>query len=428
MQQYDEAVEYIFHIPRYQKKTDQKGIRHLLHILKDPHLDFPVIHVTGTNGKGSVCAFLNQIGMDKGLKMGMFTSPHLVDVRERFQVDSQLMSHETFVQCFDLVLQATKQLEEDGYRPATFFEFVFAMAMVYFSREKVDYAIVEAGMGGRSDTTNVVTPVISVISSVGLDHTAILGDTLEKIAYEKAGIIKKDVPAVVNCRSNPELKSIFWNYSREIGTICHFTDEYDVRILKNSLQGIDFSVNCEYDNEDDFHIGMCGNFQVENAVTAVMAVRLLWDCSFTSLRKSIAKTFWPGRMQQILPRFYVDGAHNDQAMIQFVSSVNTYFPNEKKILLYAVASDKDNCSMVKELDKLSFHTVIVTELQNGRKTDCHLVAEMMRQEWQSTGRDIIVEKDLFQAVDRAVTMQAKEDYVFCVGSLYLAGAVIGRYK
>lgn len=417
-------MELVLSIPRYKKKTNQIGIAHLLELLGHPEQTLKLIHVAGTNGKGSVCAYLEQIGRSRGFHMGLFTSPHLLDIRERFLLDGQMITKETFTRCFQRVGKAAKKLEQDGYPPATFFEVIFSMAMCYFAERKVDYVIVEAGMGGRSDTTNVITPVLSVIASIGLDHTAILGDTLAKIAYEKAGILKKGVPAVIS-RQPADIRDIICRYGEEIGADYHFTDEYGVRILKNTLQGIDFSINCEYDSKR-FHTNMCGSYQVENAVCAIMAARILWNLDFADMVIPIRDMFWAGRMEQVLPHFYVDGAHNPQAMKLFADSVQEYFGEYPKILLYAVANDKDDSKMIRELLRIGAHTIILTELSNARKTSCKDVYKMIKEQAEQCGAGefkVYTIPDMALAIRQAINMQKKDDYILCVGSLYLVSAV-----
>lgn len=425
---YEEAVGELLAIPRYKKKIDQVEIAYLLGLLGHPEEQLQMLHVAGTNGKGSVCAYLEQIGRSQGYSMGLFTSPHLLDIRERFQVNGELISREDFVRYYERVKKAAGQMEQDGHLPATFFEVIFSMAVCYFAEKKVDYAIVEAGMGGRSDTTNVIHPVISVIVAIGLDHTAILGSTLAEIAYEKAGIMKPGVPVVVS-RQSQEVREILCRTAKEIGAPCHFTDEYGVRILKNTPQGIDFSVDCEYDSKR-FHTGMCGNYQVENALTAIMAARVLWNLELSAMQVPIANMFWAGRMECVCPRCYVDGAHNPQAMQQFADTVLEYFKEVPKILLYAVASDKDDSGMLRELLRIGAHTMVVTELEGARKTSCDAVYELVKKQASELGVEIKVHviADMRLAIEHVLGIQKKDEYVFCTGSLYLVSAVKERMK
>ena len=421
---YEQAVERLLAIPRYKKNTDQVGISRLLQLLGNPQETYKTIHIAGTNGKGSICAYLSCIGIQHNYRMGMFTSPHLVDIRERFQVNGELIAKADFLSCAKKVFAAEEQLIQQGMHPCTFFEMIFALGLVYFREAKVEYAIIEAGMGGRSDSTNVLQPQLSIIASVGLDHTAILGDTIEQIAYEKAGILKPNVTGIVS-KCDAPVKEIIRAYGTEVGACCRFTDDYDIRILKNSPEGIDFLVKNRYDKEGLFHTSMCGLYQAENALTAIMAAESLWQLSFSEIADGIAKTRWAARMEEVASHYYIDGAHNHQAMEMFVKTVMEYFEKEDKVLLYAVASDKDNQQMIEELVKVPFQQIIITELDNTRKTDCHAVAKQFVEclaDQHAEDVDIMVCSCIKEALEASFACQ-KDRYVFCVGSLYLAGEV-----
>ncbi|OYP22036.1 tetrahydrofolate synthase, partial [Lachnotalea glycerini] len=194
---YEEAVEYILNIPKFTKKNPMDNIKTLMKKLGNPEESMKVIHVAGTNGKGSVCAFLASILRQAGKTNAMFTSPHLIEINERFEINGKKVTNEVFTETFHIVINGVNQMIEEGYSHPTFFEFLFAMAMVIFKRAKVEYAILETGMGGRLDATNVIDkPVMTIITTIALDHMQILGDTIEEIAKEKAGIIKSNVVVV----------------------------------------------------------------------------------------------------------------------------------------------------------------------------------------------------------------------------------------
>lgn len=423
--EYEEVVSSILAIPRYKKKANLETVSYLLRLLHHPLAHVKVIHVAGTNGKGSVCAYLDSIGKAQGYSMGLFTSPHLLTIRERMRVGGEMISESDFVLCYKKVRQAEEQMLADGGVPATFFEVIFCMAAVYFAEKHVDYAIVEAGIGGRSDTTNIVHPVLSIITSVGLDHVAILGDTISQIAYEKAGVLKTSVPAVIGLVPE-EAKEVIRRYGEEIDASCQFIEEYGLRILKNRPEGIDFSLDCGYDKEGFFHTGLMGAFQAFNAAVAILAAKRLFDIPYSVLFGAIADTVWEGRMEEVAPRFYVDGAHNEEAMHAFADTVLTCFGDKPKVVLYAVANDKDDVSMLRELLLSGVHTIVVSELLNERRTDVQQVGALIRQEARLLGIDKIEIKEmaeLSKALDYVRAIQNTKDYVFCVGSLYLVAAV-----
>ena len=437
---YHQCVEEILAIPRYKKKTDQNAIAKLLEELENPQDSFQIIHVAGTNGKGSICATIEQIGRDLGYQIGLFTSPHLLDIRERFMVDHQLMSYKDFVACYETVKTAKERCYVAGQAPYTFFETIFAMGMLYFQWQNVAYAIVEAGMGGRSDTTNVVRPIATVIASVGLDHTAVLGETLEAIAREKAGIMKSGAVAVV-ARQDQSILPIFKDFSKSIGIDCHFVQEREVRILKNELEGIDFSVICEYDkkgqnasdssgflseNQIDscvFHANLVGDYQVDNIIAALEVAIHIWSCNPKTLVDAVAKVHWPGRMERVAPKVYVDGAHNDHAIVGFVRNVKQYVSGKDLTILYAVANDKDDASMLQELLTLEPCELVITELNNSRKTDCAEVAAIAKAIINQNGyqtKVVVSDGSIKEAVELA---RSYEKTVFCVGSLYLVSDI-----
>lgn len=423
---YHEAVESVLAIPRYKKKTDQLAIAHLLALLGNPQQSFSTIQVVGTNGKGSICAYLDEIGRSLKYRMGLFTSPHLLDIRERFRVDGELVKTGAFAALYERVSAADALAQREGYAPATFFEMIFAMAMCHFADCNVDFAVVEAGMGGGSDTTNVLMPELAVIASVGLDHTAILGDTIEAIAREKAGVMKPNVPVAASAQT-PLVRAIFCQMAESVGTTCRFADEYDARILKNTLYGIDFSVENRYDKEsleasrETIHIGLCGEVQVANACTAMLAAQLLWGCRLEQLVKPLADTKWAGRLEEVAERIFVDGAHNPQAMEALAKAVNGYMSDAPLTILYAVASDKDDAAMLPFLLAMHPVRIVVTELANARKTPAEQVRQMLFALDETVAVDVIC--DLQQAIQTVVQQRTGDARVLCVGSLYLVSEV-----
>ena len=422
--EYEEVAAQVLAIPRYKKKTDQNMIRKLLALLGAPQEQLKFIHVAGTNGKGSVCAFLKQIGRENGKRIGMFTSPHLLDMRERIRLNDEMISEQDFVACYHRVKEAEQKHKEQGGEPATFFEFVFCMACCYYETKHVDYVIVEAGMGGRTDSTNVITPEISVITSVGLDHMAILGDTIEKIAYEKAGIIKPGVPAVCGLLSDAAA-DVVCRYAKDVGAGCQILSKEDIRILKNTVLGIDFLIESEYDKEDLFHTSLCGGHQAYNAFLAMQAAKQLWKLPYDAMKDAVRKTEWPGRMEALSDRFYVDGAHNPQAMDAFVNTVEQLFPTQKKALLYTVASDKDDETMVRKLLRIRPQVIVCTELHNNRKTSVNEIMTLIEQQAEKENvpkPELFAYPKLNDALSYLFTL-SKDTVILCVGSLYLVSEV-----
>ncbi len=426
---YNEALEYVLHIPRYKKKSKHDSVVHMLKVLGSPEASLKVIHVVGTNGKGSVSAFINGVGMYKGYRMGLFTSPHLLTIRERFQVDSKMISEEDFIVYLECVLSAENKIKEDGYDPLTFFEIMLLIAVLYFRDMKVDYAIIEAGMGGRSDSTNELGSLMTVITAIGLDHMSILGDSIEKIAYEKVGAVDHGEIAIVS-RQSKNILDIIEDYIYVIGAEAHYANHLPYRLDSISVDGIDFTIKPDTEEAVKFHLSMIGAYQVDNAVTSIIACRKLWKLSYEELVEPMSKVRWMGRMEEVERGFYVDGAHNPQAIQSFVSTMKACFADKSKILIYAVASDKDDRAMLKEILKIpSLKILIITELSNGRKTEAEsivrLVDELVENECAVKPDSVVVETTIDKAIDYAKTFQ-EDDYIFAVGSLYLVADVIKK--
>ncbi|MDE5777469.1 MAG: bifunctional folylpolyglutamate synthase/dihydrofolate synthase, partial [Lachnospiraceae bacterium] len=224
MMNYQDCVDYILSIPLFAVKLGTENLNRILDVMGHPERTAPVIHVAGTNGKGSTCSFLSSILTAKGFKTGVFTSPHLININERIRIGTEEISNDDFVAVFEEVMRVVKVVEEDGMAHPSFFEFMFLMAAVYFKKQDVDYAIYETGMGGRLDATNVVKPELCIITSVGMDHMQFLGDTIEQIAEEKAGIIKQGVP-VVYFHRNFTVKDIIEKYCKKMGAVLHIVEK-----------------------------------------------------------------------------------------------------------------------------------------------------------------------------------------------------------
>lgn len=251
---YQEAVEYILDVPRFTKKNPMENTKRLMEILGNPQDKIKTIHIAGTNGKGSTSAFINSILREAGYKCGMFTSPHLENIRERFRINGEMIGEEAFLEFFIEVKRAIEQMKEEGFAHPTFFECIFAIGVLSFYKNQVDYAIVEVGMGGLTDTTNCIAkPEISVITSIGLDHTQFLGDTIELIAKEKAGIIRKNVPVVFD-GTKDEVKKCIMEVISEFDNEYYYLSEeenidnhsFSTTILEITNKNIDFLLNNGY--------------------------------------------------------------------------------------------------------------------------------------------------------------------------------------
>ena len=269
---YDAAVEYIEELPRFTKKHTMDHTKEFLRRLGNPGSDRKVIHVAGTNGKGSVCAYMQAILEAEGKKTGFFTSPHLVKINERIQLDRKPVSDEVFYKAFVRTMETVREMEKDGLSHPSYFEFLFGMGMTVFDQSDAEYIILETGLGGRLDATNSVEqPFLTVITSISLDHTDILGDTIEKIAFEKAGIIKKDVPVFFD-GSNPEAAIVIRRIAEEKQAPCREISNHAFEIREALRDHIAFFRRNEYDKDTVWEVPGCGLYQVMNAELALQAM------------------------------------------------------------------------------------------------------------------------------------------------------------
>lgn len=428
-----EAEAYILGIPKFAVKIGTDNLKIMMEKLGNPHLKIKAVHVAGTNGKGSVSEMLRTMLTEAGYKTGSFTSPHLIHLRERFTIDGVPISDSDFLACYRTVRKAAEELAETEAGHPSFFEFVFAMAAVYFHEKHVDYAVFETGMGGRLDATNLLMPQISIITSIGLDHMQYLGDTIEKIAFEKAGIIKAGIPVIYNTGSK-EADQVIENCAEKCGAPLYPVEKSKVIINEKSLRTIDFSVKSRYYNYDSLKINSGALYQAENAATAILAFHLLMKDNMDSatlektVRNGIYHFSWPGRMEYIRKNIIIDGAHNEDAMPRFVETVKAMtssVPKDRLKLLFAVSNDKDYDTMIRQItDHLSFHTIYITELHSERGTKADIVRRIFRKYQAEDDDTIFVTGDnIARILDRAEEDLKEDELLFCVGSLYLVGEI-----
>ena len=362
---YEAVIEEIQNKRRFGNLAGVDITRVMLDILGHPEEGMRYIHIAGTNGKGSVSAFLCSILREAGLKVGMFTSPHLVDFRERIQINGEMISKE------DVLRLGKSLLEQDfGVHP-TMFDYCLCMAVAYFKEQKCDVAVIETGLGGRLDSTNALgTPKVGIITKLGFDHTAILGNTIEEIAKEKAGIIKSGMKLV--CKSQEKAaEEILQNVAAQNG-ISEVTIINENDIIKNSPNDLEteYIQSFSYRGFTNLKMKLLGVHQYENAVAAALAAEYyLKDCLqdmdaiYKAVERGIACTTWKGRMELISKRpfFLIDGAHNENGVKALKKSLQNLFPNERFHFIMGVMADKDYNEMVEVLLPLAidFKTVTV---------------------------------------------------------------------
>lgn len=420
---YEEAVAYIENIPKFTTKNKLEHTRKCLDLLGSPDKDRKIIHVAGTNGKGSVCAFLSSMLEQGGFRCGLFTSPHLVKINERFQINEVMISDQRFTEAFTEVKNLADRLVEEGDYHPTYFEFLFLMGMIVFKQEDVDYIVLETGLGGRLDASNsVLSPMACVITSISLDHVEYLGDTIEKIAGEKAGIMKKGVPVIFD-GNRKEAAEVIKARAEELGCPWYEVKESRQKLLNYTPEGIRFLSASGVYGETELFVPFIARYQMMNAALALETMGVLREehgLEKETLIKGIGGAKWQGRMETILPGVIVDGAHNEDGIARFVETVS-YFQKEYPItLLFSTVADKEFPDMIKRVCKgLQFANVVTTEIWGSRKQSAKELAELFRLNGCS---QVFVEPNPGKAFELAYEKKG-DGLLFVVGSLYLAGEI-----
>lgn len=421
---YEEAAAYIEEIPKFTKKHTLEHTKTFLKRLGNPAADRKIVHVAGTNGKGSVCAYLQAILMAEGKRTGFFTSPHLVSVNERIRVDNIQIDNETFLKVFRKVLKIVRQMVEDGIEHPSYFEFLFGMGMTAFAETDVEYIILETGLGGRLDATNAIdNPALAIITSISLDHTAILGDTIEKIAGEKAGIIKPGVPVFFD-GSSKKAAEVIKAKASELGVSCREVTKNAYEIQEVHRKYIAFSRRSAYDKDVIFQVPMCGCYQAMNAELALEASEYLLageEIHMDRWKEALAELHWEGRMERVGAHITVDGAHNPGAMEAFVESVKALDESERgeMVLLFSAVSDKKYNQMIEYLcENLDVKAYVVTQIEDERGVPAEELADVFR---RYTDRPVYCKERLEDAVRTAMNERGETGEIYCLGSLYLVG-------
>ncbi|MCD8023638.1 MAG: bifunctional folylpolyglutamate synthase/dihydrofolate synthase [Lachnospiraceae bacterium] len=456
---YTQAVEYIESTPKFTKKNGPENTRELMRRLGNPEREMKVIHVAGTNGKGSVCAFLASILVNARRHTGLFTSPHLVEITERFEVDGVPVSHEDFALAFTRVMRVTEEMIADGFAHPAYFELLFATGMLLFKEAQAEYLVMETGLGGRLDATNLVEhPIACVITSISLDHMEYLGDTVTKIAGEKAGIIKEGVPVVYDGR-DPDAAAVIAAKAEEMHAKAYRYDASMSQILGKTDKSIDFLLDSGYDETMKITVPYPAPYQVVNSSLALIALRVIdpeHSISNTQAVEGIVRTRWPGRMETVLPGVVLDGAHNADGIKEFIRTIQSVQSSQegadgcggtavppvgdkvvgpqvtagkavrKKVsLLFSAVADKEYEKMIQEIcEGVQLSSVVVTQVGGSRVVPAAELAEAFR---RYTAAPVIEKADVKEAFETAL-IQKGEGMLFCAGSLYLVGELKGLLR
>ncbi|MCK5130117.1 MAG: bifunctional folylpolyglutamate synthase/dihydrofolate synthase [Clostridiales bacterium] len=420
-------MEYIQNANLYgSKKNNLDNIIALLSRLGNPHHRLKFIHVAGTNGKGSTCAMLESVLRHSDYKTGLFTSPYLEHFTERIKINGENVNEDLFSNVASNVILHAKQMVTDGFSHPTFFELVTVCAFLIFLEQEIDIAIIEVGVGGLFDSTNVIDPDLCVITSIGLDHMHVLGSTIEDIARQKAGIIKSGCPTVISTQDSPAAYAEILYSAKQMSAPVYSAFDAKLLINKSGLKGQEFHIDYQGINMD-LKISLIGKTQITNATTAFISCLVLKDVleygiTYESIRLGLSETIWPGRMEVINdknPLIIIDGAHNQQAAQKLSEEFSNLFPNNKCVLLCGIMNTKDIEGISKELIKISDVIVTTTPLPN-KSIDSKELADIMS-EYCDSVYDL---KDVSLALDKAINLAQKNNAPLLVaGSLYLSGKV-----
>jgi dihydrofolate synthase/folylpolyglutamate synthase len=419
----NEAISFLDSLGQFRIKLSLDRIIKLTNIFGNPQNFFKSIHVGGTNGKGSVCNFLSKILQYSGYKVGLYTSPHLMDIRERVKINDNLIGEKEFLSLLNIIKERFSNFKEDT---PTYFEVLTCLAFLYFKNSGIDFGVIEVGLGGRFDATNVIIPEISIITSISHDHTEYLGKKIEEIAFEKGGIIKKGVPVCFGGKSPTAWKVIkkianekgceaFWLYDKKISF---------KRIISGGKKGFQIKTL-----KDDYEVfpSVNGLFQGENIAISIMASEILRERGFNiskdAILKGIENASIEGRMEILdgKPKIILDGAHNLDAIKKLLISLEEIgIPSF--VLLYASMKDKD----IENISKILFpkaEKIVLTKVEEIRGEEPENIVKRA-----SLKRDFIIERNFGKALEKAISLSSTSFPLLVTGSLYLVGAFKRSYK
>lgn len=389
-----------------------ENITELLRRMGNPEKRFRSVHVAGSDGKGSVCACTASILRSSGFCTGLYTSPHLEEFNERISVDGEDITDDELASVVEKIRSEVEWMASHGMM-CTFFEVTTALAFQYFADRDVDYAVVEVGMGGRFDATNVLVPKACAIGNISLEHTAFLGDTIEKIAFEKAGIIKSEVPCVTK---NPEPAfTVIDNVAEDADAPLTRVIPEDIEVLRNGREGVEFTYK-----EEEYYVSIPGRHQASNASVAIETVSKLPEygrCIRCNIRKGLSSVKWPCRMEHLreLP-IIMDVTHTSAGAKDLASDISEIYG--KVVLVFGVLEDKDIEHICEYLAHVALR-VYVTRPESSRATDSAKVFEAMSRYHD----DVIRTENVFEAMDKAVRELNKGETILVTGSFYMAGDV-----
>ncbi len=425
---YQAALDYIYSFVDFSRthqenlspeNFDLKRMVSLMKILGSPQDEFPSIHIAGSKGKGSVSAFCSTVLQGAGYKVGLYTSPHLKDFEERMQINQQPIPRQILVKYVNEIKGAVVKVPG-----LTTFEIMTGLAFLYFARERVDIAVIEVGLGGRLDATNIITPLVSVITSLYLDHVSILGDTLEQIASEKGGIIKPGIPVICAPQESKALEIIQTIARENRSKLVEIKKDYPYSVVSKRLDGQDFQIDLPDDETiTSFWIPLLGDFQVINAVTAFATLIELDHYGFSvdipTIRDGFSRTFWPGRFEVLRkePPVIVDSAHNPASIGKLRETISEFFPDQELILVFGISEDKQLDGMFAKILPWTAH-LICTQADHPRAMDPEKMADLA----QAYDCEVTSISDVGEALAKALSLVDQGQVVVVAGSIFVAAS------
>lgn len=423
---YEEALKYISDTYKFGSKLGLENIKKLTELLGNPQEKYKIIHIAGTNGKGSTSNMTHDVLMASGYKVGLFISPYLQEFTERIQINKNHIDKDSLGRITGLVKEKVDIMVKEGYNNPTEFEIVTAIGFKYFEEQNIDFLVLEVGLGGRFDATNAIsTSLISVITSISYDHTEYLGDTLEKIAYEKAGIIKENNDVVIYPQEQ-NIIDVIYAQAKLRNSKVHLTDKENIQLIDTNIEGqtltyLDKSVF----NLENFKINLLGEHQIYNCLTVLKILEVLKEQGFNitedSIRKGLLSCKFAGRFEIIQknPIIILDGGHNINGVEYFSKAVKKYFGDKKIILFYGMLKDKKPELVLDYLIDISKEIYTLTP-NNPRAMLSTDLAELIKEKNSSIKVEAI---DNYEKILPIIKNAHKDECIACVGSLYLIGDV-----
>lgn len=429
---YSEAIDYIYDLTKYGIKLGLENINYLLYLLGEPHKKLKIIHVAGTNGKGSTCSSISSILQSDGYKVGLYTSPHLVDFTERIRINHKPINRKKVSELLERIKPYIEKVANTpSYGHPTFFEVITSMAFLYFFEEQVDFLVLEVGLGGRLDATNVCEPLISVITHIDYDHMDKLGNSLEEIAREKGGIIKPEGIVISSNQYEEAYNEIKKIADKKNSLIYSVGREIIYKIVKSDIKGVIFDLKGIYHEYKNLHTPLLGRHQADNSAAAITAIEALKirgvNITEKAIRVGLEKVKWTGRLEIIQnnPTLVLDGAHNPNGVKVVRDALKEIFSYHRLILVLAIFADKDYKKMI-QIIVPNADLIITTKTENSRATSPRIIAKEAAQYIDKN--KIIVTENIPQAINCALSNSKEDDLICITGSLCTVGEAKKYFK